>query len=99
RGSDGRFSVRLADGGTVAGTAAGDTLCYRAGRGQVLVASEPGDDGPGWAEIPDGSLLEATAAGVQITPLGAWPGEPGTAETLTQAAGTGLAAADGRRSY
>jgi glutamine amidotransferase len=96
---DGRFNFLLTDGETVAATAAGDTLCYRAGPGQVLVASEPGDDGPGWAEIPDGSLLEATAAGVQITPLGAWPGEPGTTETLTQAAGTGLAAADGRRSY
>jgi glutamine amidotransferase len=95
----GRFNFLLTDGETVAATAAGDTLCYRAGPGQVLVASEPGDDGPGWAEIPDGSLLEATAAGVQITPLGAWPGEPGTTETLTLAAGTGLAAADGRRSY
>ena len=82
----------------MAATAAGDTLCYRAGPGQVLVASEPGDDGPGWAGIPDGSLLEATTAGVRITPLSAWPGEPGSTETLTQAAGTGLAAADGRRS-
>src|SRR5262249_7876272 len=96
---DGRFNFLLTDGETVAATAAGDTLCYRAGPGQVLVASEPGDDGPGWAEIPDGSLLEATAAGVQITPLGTWPGEPGTEEKLTQAAGTGLAAADGRRAY
>jgi glutamine amidotransferase len=98
-GITGRFNFLLTDGETVAATAAGDTLCYRAGPGQVLVASEPGDDGPGWAGIPDGSLLEATAAGVRITPLGAWPGEPGTTETLTQAAGTGLAAADGRRSY
>jgi gamma-glutamyl hercynylcysteine S-oxide hydrolase len=94
----GRFNFLLTDGETVAATAAGDTLCYRSGPGQVLVASEPGDDGPGWAGIPDGSLLEATAAGVRITPLGAWPGKPGDKETLTQAARTGLAAADGRRS-
>lgn len=96
---DGRFNFLLTDGESVAATAAGDTLCYRAGPGQVLVASEPGDDGPGWAEIPDGSLLEATAAGVRITPLGTWPGGPGTTATLTQAAGTGLVAADGRRSH
>ena len=105
-GITGRFNFLLTDGETVAATAAGDTLCYRAGPGQVLVASEPGDDEPGWAEVPDGSLLEATAAGVRVTPLGAGPGEPGTqcspettAETLTQAAGTGLAAANGRRSH
>jgi gamma-glutamyl hercynylcysteine S-oxide hydrolase len=97
---EGRFNFLLTDGETVAATVAGDTLCYRAGPGQVLVASEPGDDEPGWAEVPDGSLLEATAAGVRVTPLGAWPGEPGTTtETLTQAAGTGLAAANGRRSH
>jgi glutamine amidotransferase len=97
---EGRFNFLLTDGEAVAATAAGDTLCYRAGPGQVLVASEPGDDEPGWSEVPDGSLLEATAAGVRVTPLGAWPGGPGTTtETLTQAAGTGLAAANGRRSH
>ena len=81
----------------MAATAAGDTLCYRAGPGQVLVASEPGDDEPGWVEVPDGSLLEATVAGVSVTPLGPWPAPP--EEMLTQAAGTSPAAADGRRSY
>jgi glutamine amidotransferase len=96
-GLDGRFNFLLTDGETVAATASGDTLCYRAGPGQVLVASEPGDDEPGWAEVPDGSLLEATAAGVSITPLGPWPVPP--AEMLTPAAGTGPAAGNGRRSH
>lgn len=97
---DGRFNFLLTDGETVAATAAGDTLCYRAAPGQVLVASEP-DDEPGWAGVPDGSLLEATAGGVRITPLGSWPGaqERTTAETPQQAAGTSLAAASGRRTY
>ena len=73
------------------------TLFYCAGLGRVLVASEPGDDEPGWVEVPDGSLLEATVAGVSVTPLGPWPAPP--EEMLTQAAGTSPAAADGRRSY
>jgi gamma-glutamyl hercynylcysteine S-oxide hydrolase len=97
---DGRFNFLLTDGETVAATAAGDTLCYRAGPGQVLVASEPGDDEPGWTEVPDGSLLEATAGGVRITPLRSWPGaHETTTETPQQAAGNSLAAASGRRSY
>ena len=73
---EGRFNFLLTDGETVAATAAGDTLCYRAGPGRVLVASEPGDDEPGWVEVPDGSLLEATVAGVSVTPLGPWPAQP-----------------------
>ena len=62
---DGRFNLLLTDGETIAATAAGDTLCYRHRPGGVVVASEPCDDEPGWAEVPDGSLLEATAAGVR----------------------------------
>jgi len=56
-------------------TAAGDTLCYRAagrhtpaGPG-VVVASEPGDDEPGWAEVPDDSVVTATTGQVTVTPL------------------------------
>ena len=64
-GRSGRLNLLLTDGETIAATAAGDTLCYRAGPGRVLVASEPCDDEPGWTEVPDGSLLEATAAGVR----------------------------------
>jgi glutamine amidotransferase len=97
RGAGGRFNFLLTDGETVAATAAGDTLCYREGAGGVLVASEPGDDGPGWADVPDGSLLVAGAGGVRISRLGSWP-QRSVAEDNTEAAGNGLAAATGRRS-
>jgi len=65
-----RLNLLLTDGSSIAATAWGDTLFHRteAGRG-VLVASEPGDDGPGWAEVADRSLLLATAAGVTTHPI------------------------------
>jgi len=65
----GRFNFLLTDGEVIAATAAGDTLCYRRAGPSVVVASEPTDDGPGWAEVSDGSLLTATAAGVDVKPL------------------------------
>jgi hypothetical protein len=37
----------------------------------VVVASEPGDDEPGWTEVPDGSLVTATARQVSVAPLNA----------------------------
>ena len=58
-GVTGRFNFLLTDGEVISATAAGDTLCYRvagtAGSGDagVVVASEPGDDGPGWTEVPE----------------------------------------------
>lgn len=72
-----RLNFLLTDGRTVAATAWGDTLWYRVRRGRaaaVVVASEPDDaagDGFGdWCEVPDRSLLLATAAaGVRIIPL------------------------------
>lgn len=69
-GAAGRFNFLLTDGETVAATAAGDTLCYRAGPGGgVTVASEPGDDGPGWTDVPDRHLLTAGPGGVGVRPL------------------------------
>lgn len=65
----GRFNFLLTDGEVIAATAAGDSLCYRQAAGSVMVASEPGDDEPGWVEVPDGSLLTATLAGVDVKPL------------------------------
>ncbi len=65
----GRFNFLLTDGEVIAATAAGDSLCYRQAAGSVVVASEPGDDEPGWVEVPDGSLLTATVAGVDVKPL------------------------------
>jgi gamma-glutamyl hercynylcysteine S-oxide hydrolase len=67
----GRFNFLLTDGETIAATAAGDTLCYRAGPGSVLVASEPGDDEPGWVDVPDQSVVTATAGSVVVSPIDA----------------------------
>ena len=58
-GITGRFNFLLTDGKTIAATAAGDTLCYRCLPGQVVVASEPFDDEPGWSAVPDRTVLTA----------------------------------------
>ncbi|HEY1344731.1 MAG TPA: hypothetical protein VGF54_07100, partial [Streptosporangiaceae bacterium] len=77
-GVTGRFNFLLTDGAVITATAAGDTLCYRAagpGAG-VVVASEPGDDGPGWTEVPDRTVLTATLDGVEVRPLPVTPPPP-----------------------
>ena len=61
-GGTGRFNFLLTDGPSIAATACGDTLWYRASQGAVTVASEPDDDGPGWTEVPDRHVLTATPA-------------------------------------
>jgi glutamine amidotransferase len=68
-GVTGRFNFLLTDGEVIAATAAGDTLCYRESAGQTVVASEPDDDGFEWVEVPDRSVLTATAAAVDVRPL------------------------------
>ncbi|HEV2376139.1 MAG TPA: ergothioneine biosynthesis protein EgtC [Streptosporangiaceae bacterium] len=68
-GVTGRFNFALTDGRAIAATAAGDTLCYRVRDGGVTVASEPSDDAPGWTDVADGSLLTATPAGAEVSPL------------------------------
>ena len=64
-----RLNLLATDGATIAATTWGDTLCWRADRRGVVVASEPYDDEPGWQDVPDRSLLTATPDGVRITPL------------------------------
>src|SRR5262249_56594334 len=70
-GITGRFNFLLTDGQAISATAAGDTLCYRAagpaGPG-VVVASEPGDDEPGWTEVPDNNVLTAPDGAGQVAP-------------------------------
>jgi glutamine amidotransferase len=68
-GGTGRFNFLLTDGSSVAATACGDTLWYRASQGAVTVASEPDDDGPGWTEVPDRHVLTATTELASATPL------------------------------
>ena len=70
-GLAGRFNFLLTDGREIAATAAGDTLCYRVSGRAVIVASEPGDDEPGWTEVPDGSVVAATPRQVSVAALAA----------------------------
>jgi glutamine amidotransferase len=70
-GAAGRFNFLLTDGQVIAATAAGDTLCYRASDDAVVVASEPDDDGPGWTEVPDNSVVTATPWQVSVAELAA----------------------------
>ena len=85
----GRFNFLLTDGETIAATAAGDTLCYRVSPAGVVVASEPGDDEPGWVDVPDQSLVEASVGSVTVRPISA------AAPASAAAAGAGAAAAAG----
>src|SRR5215475_3414833 len=65
----GRFNFLLSNGEVIAATAAGDTLCYRLSEASVVVASEPGDDEPGWTQVSDQCVLTATPGGVEVCPL------------------------------
>jgi glutamine amidotransferase len=69
----GRLNLLATDGTEIAATTWGDTLCWRTAGGGTIVASEPFDDGPGWHDVPDRSLLVATADGVTVTPLAPHP--------------------------
>ncbi|WP_371501068.1 ergothioneine biosynthesis protein EgtC [Kitasatospora sp. NBC_00374] len=72
RYGEARLNLLLTDGTSIAATSWGDTLFHRTERGAggaVLVASEPGDDGPGWTAVPDGSLLTADRNGVDVRPI------------------------------
>jgi glutamine amidotransferase len=70
-GGAGRFNFLLTDGRLIAATTAGDTLWYRRAGGAVTVASEPGDDEPGWTEVPDRQVLTAVPSEVTVRPLAA----------------------------
>ena len=72
-GVTGRFNFLLTDGRAIAATAAGDTLWYRSGPAGsfVVVASEPGDDEPGWIEVLDGCVVAATRQQVSVASLAA----------------------------
>jgi glutamine amidotransferase len=70
-GGAGRFNFLVTDGTSIAATAWGDTLWYRRSAESVVVASEPGDDQPGWTEVPDRHSLTATPSQVSVRPLAA----------------------------
>ncbi|MFF7634879.1 ergothioneine biosynthesis protein EgtC [Kitasatospora sp. NPDC008050] len=72
--TEARLNLLVTDGRVIAATTWGDTLFHRLELGRsVLVASEPGDDGPGWVPVPDRSVLLATPDAVTIRPLAATP--------------------------
>ncbi len=66
--SGGRYNLLAADGTSLAATAWGDTLFVRR-EGDLVIASEPYDDEPGWEEVPDRSLVTADTDGVRVIPL------------------------------
>lgn len=72
-GCGGRVNLLVADGRQVVATAAGASLSYlepaAAAQHWCVLASEPVDDDPAWVDVPDRSLLVATAAGVQLRSL------------------------------
>jgi len=63
----GRLTMLATDGSALAGVVVGEPLWLLPGDGSALVASEPHDDEPGWRELPDLTLVEATPAGVTET--------------------------------
>lgn len=66
---DARLNLLATDGTSVAATAWGDTLCWRALDGGAVVASEPSDDDTGWEDVPDRSLLLLTPDGARLEDL------------------------------
>lgn len=65
-----RLNFLLTDGRTIAATAWGDELWYlHLGDRSLVVASEPYDDDPRWATVPDRHLLTGDPSAVHLTPL------------------------------
>src|SRR6185312_1124084 len=64
-----RLNLLLHDGLHIAATTAGHALWIHDGAGSVTVSSEVLDpDEKGWQEVPDLSLLEATATDCSVRP-------------------------------
>jgi glutamine amidotransferase len=64
-----RLNLLLADGHRLLATRWNDTLSVLESADGVLVASEPFDDNPAWADVPEHHLVEATPAGITLTDL------------------------------
>ena len=62
-----RLNLLLTDGAGIWATRRSNSLfTLRRADGSVAVASEPWDDDPAWAEVPDFSIVTATTAGVEV---------------------------------
>jgi glutamine amidotransferase len=64
-----RLNLLLTDGRAVVATTWTHSLSVRHDQRSVLVSSEPLDDDPAWRPVPDGSVVVATAAAVDVSPL------------------------------
>ncbi|OLO99742.1 ergothioneine biosynthesis protein EgtC [Mycolicibacterium porcinum] len=64
-----RLNILAANGSRMVGTTWGDTLSMLRLPDGVVLASEPYDDDPGWADIPDRHLVTVAGSDVELTPL------------------------------
>jgi glutamine amidotransferase len=64
-----RLNLLATDGESVVATTWGDTLTTRTTDRGVVVASEASDDGPGWMDVPDRTLVTVTSSGLTLEDL------------------------------
>jgi glutamine amidotransferase len=64
-----RLNLLLTDGQRILATRCGDTLSVLRTEHGVAVASEPYDDDPRWADVPDFHLVDVTGDAVTMTSL------------------------------
>jgi gamma-glutamyl hercynylcysteine S-oxide hydrolase len=64
-----RLNLLLTDGQRILATRWGDTLSILRAADGVVVASEPYDDDPRWADVPEHHLVEVTVGAVTVTDL------------------------------
>ena len=69
RDPDARLNLLLTDGQRILATRWKDTLSVLRTEDGVAVASEPYDDDPRWADVPDFHLVDVTADAVTMTGL------------------------------
>jgi glutamine amidotransferase len=69
RDPDARLNLLLTDGRRIIATRWNDTLSILRTGGGVVVASEPYDDDPGWADVPDHHLVDVADGVVTVTEL------------------------------
>ena len=64
-----RLNLLLTDGRLIAATAVGNSLAVLVGEDDVVVASEPYDDDPGWVRVQDRSLVLARPGSMTVSTL------------------------------
>jgi len=69
-----RLNIMAANGSRLLATTWGDTLSILRRDDGVVLASEPYDDQPGWADVPDRHLVEVTTEHVTFTALNSLKG-------------------------